>query len=272
MKKIFIDRYHVWPYIDYADFINECKNKSYDENLVLHKHHIIPQFIDKSKNNMEIVLLSVEDHITAHLLLAKCTNEGTYEYISNIRSANILNRYSIKDKDVLKQFAETYKGENNPFYGKKHTQETKNLIASKTSENFKDKSYIDRYGDNAEKEKEKRRKGVKNYWDNITEEEKQQRSLNMSKGLKGKTPWNKGLKNDPRLVKYVKIYIITTPENEELEFKGKKLLSQYLSNLNKIIEDKNLKINKKNELLKFGFSNGYKLKVFNVYKNGKKNI
>jgi len=61
-----------------------------------------------------------------------------------------------------------------------HSQESKNKI----QEFFKDKTYDKLHGENAEKEKEKRREGVKKYWDSLTDEERKKRSENAASKMK----------------------------------------------------------------------------------------
>lgn len=184
--------YHLIPFQKYKKFINKCKNKTYNAKLVLHKHHIIPKHIWSSSDNKETVLLSVVDHIKAHILLSECFDIGTYEYNANLRSARVLSKKSIRDKKTLENIRKSYCGINNPFYGKTHTQKTLDILSSNTKKMFKDKSYEDRYGINAEDEKIKRSTGVKNSWDSLSSKDKEIRSLNSSKALKGK---NKGKNN-----------------------------------------------------------------------------
>jgi hypothetical protein len=148
-------------YKNYMKFITECKNKHYDERLVLHLHHIIPKhlcvdaiYLNSKKNK---IYISVEDHVQAHLLLAKLYQENTYEHISNLRSARILNKKSIRDKEVLKEIAQTYCGKNNPFYGKKHKPESRKKMGDGGVR--KGKTYEEIYGkEKAEIEKKKRAK------------------------------------------------------------------------------------------------------------------
>jgi hypothetical protein len=61
-----------------------------------------------------------------------------------------------------------------------HNQESK----IKIREFFKDKTYDELHGKNAEKEKEKRREGVKKYWDSLTDEERKKRSEKASSKMK----------------------------------------------------------------------------------------
>lgn len=86
-----------------------------------HKHHIVPKCwfkmnnlpIDNSKEN--IVLLSYEDHIKVHKLSILCAS--TPEMKSKMGFAvHILTKGEILDNSY-------WKAENNPFYGKHHTEE-----------------------------------------------------------------------------------------------------------------------------------------------------
>lgn len=171
-------------YSKYLQFIEECKIKVYDKCLVLHKHHIIPRHMGGSNEDINLVKLSVEDHINAHILLSECFDENTYERISNLRSARFIAKNSIKLKDDLNLLInDTYKGSNNPFYGKTHTEENCKKFSENASLQYKNKSYADRYGSNAELEKKKRVEGVKNWWDN-NQDMKKIRGKKVSDSLK----------------------------------------------------------------------------------------
>jgi hypothetical protein len=177
-------------YDKYRTFILNCSMINYDEKLVLHKHHIIPKnlWTDENlsvNNKSNFVNLSVEDHIKAHLLLAECYENDTREHIVNLRSARILNKKSIKDVEILNKIKNSYIGENNPFYGKTHSEQTKQKL-SLFGKNREYKTYKEQYGDNADLEKTKRKTSVKAYWDNLSEEDRLKRSNAVSESLKGK--------------------------------------------------------------------------------------
>ena len=147
----------------YYNFIKECESKEYDNTVVLHRHHMYPKhihrYIDSTVKKNKIIKLSVEDHITAHLLLAECYEKDSYEYLANIHSARLLTKKSIKDVKNLKEIASAYKGKNNPFYGKKHTEKTKKILSEKTTQNLTGVNYEERYGsEKAQIEKDKRKK------------------------------------------------------------------------------------------------------------------
>lgn len=149
-------------YREYLDFLEQCENKKYENELVLHKHHIIPTFIYTDiVYKKKTVLLSVEDHVEAHYMIAKCFDEGSFEQIGNLRAAKLLSRKSIKYRDELLKIYESQKGENNPAKlpenRKKITQGLlKHFQGNKNPKNGK--SYQEIYGDRAEEEKAKRKK------------------------------------------------------------------------------------------------------------------
>lgn len=83
------DKSDIEKYLRYSDFIRECRYKTYPPDTVLHKRHIVPKHVwsDKliSVNDLtNIVYLSVDDHVTAHLLYASAYEEDTFEYIMNM--------------------------------------------------------------------------------------------------------------------------------------------------------------------------------------------
>lgn len=182
---------HVEQYFAYKEFLKECLIKKYDVELVLHKHHIIPKCLGGDNSKSNLIKLSVEDHIKAHILLSECFDIGSKEHISNLRSARILNKNSIIDRETLNKISKTYMGENNPFYGKYHTQD----VIDKVIENNKKRkgqSYEEIYGDNCELEKKKRSTSSKAIWANRTVEEKASIASKSAIKNKGRIPWNKG--------------------------------------------------------------------------------
>ena len=116
----YADCYHLTPLRRYKKFLEKCSLKKYSDEIVLHRHHVIPRHIQNISIFCDefklIVKLSVEDHVKAHILLAECFDKGTYEYLANMRSARILNKSSIRDKTTLNKIKKSYIGVNNPFY------------------------------------------------------------------------------------------------------------------------------------------------------------
>jgi hypothetical protein len=138
------------------------KNGSYFEG-----HHIIPKYkggdgnSNRPKNNPNIVLLTAREHFLAHWILWKIyrdrqsalafhkmmsvndkqnrmlSSRGYEEARLAFRETNFGNQYGkgvkkivsetqkLKQSDIMKG---RYNGENNPFYGKTHSQETKEKL------------------------------------------------------------------------------------------------------------------------------------------------
>lgn len=179
-------------YYKYKCFINSCKLKEY-EGIKTHKHHIIPKHFDGNNNYNNLVKLSIEDHIQAHLLLALCFPAGSKERLSNLRSAKLLSKNNLSN-ELKEEIRENSKGSNNPFKNKKHTDATKKIISNKTKEQLTGVSYSDRYGIRAEEEKKKRSDTLKMYWNGLSEEEKNKRCEKFSK-IENKKKYTGGSNN-----------------------------------------------------------------------------
>lgn len=92
-----------------------------------HKHHIIPKCwfkmnglnVDNSKDNL--VLLSYEDHIKVHKLAYMCALTSKFKG----KMAYAYHRLT-KGQIVANG---CFNGENNPFYGKHHSEEVRNKMS-----------------------------------------------------------------------------------------------------------------------------------------------
>jgi hypothetical protein len=227
------------PYFAYKKFVCECLERKYDESLVLHKHHIIPKNLGGIDDKNNIIKVSVEDHIKLHLLLSECFDESTRESIDNLRSARILNRKSIHDKMTLDKISKSYLGENNPFYGKKHSLATKEKIAEKTRKR-KGLSYTVLYGEKSDSEKQKRKLAALENWQNKSQDEKDEMKRKISAALVASGA-NRGSKNG--FAKKIKIDdMIFGSMSEACEYyKTNKYFLKKKYKL-EIIEDENTKI------------------------------
>lgn len=107
----------------YYDFINECKLKNYSNDIV-NKHHIIPRHMGGSDDEDNIILLSVEDHCIAHILLAECFEDGDSRRRSNFASAVFIKKNN-KDKELILQYRKSLIGKTNPNFGKNWSEEKK---------------------------------------------------------------------------------------------------------------------------------------------------
>lgn len=83
----------------YSKFIRECIDKTYSDTETLHKHHIVPKSSLKSRGlipNSEIdsddniILLSLEDHITAHELFSNMYEINTKEHVYSVWAVQLL--------------------------------------------------------------------------------------------------------------------------------------------------------------------------------------
>lgn len=121
----------------YDDLINDALiNPKAD--LYKESHHIIPKCMggDDSKENK--VLLTARQHYLAHWLLYKIyrTTSLVHAWHSMSRIGDGQEKRSINShlfayckKERSRILSESMKGENNPFYGKKHTDGTKQLLS-----------------------------------------------------------------------------------------------------------------------------------------------
>jgi len=110
---------------------------------------------------------------------------------------------------------------------RRHIEGSKKGLATALKQK-KGKTYEEIYGkEKASKEKEKRRIA------GLGKKYSEERVKKVSEALKGKVPWNKGLKiDDPRVLKYSNVYILITPDNLELKFIGKLDFRNYLNDIN----------------------------------------
>jgi len=127
-----------------------------------HVHHIIPRYLGGTDDPSNLVELTVEEHAEAHRKL--------YEQYGNWQDKVAWQGLAglIGHDEIMREMWDSRKGENNPYYGKKHTPE----IRKKISEACKGKQLGTK--------KPTVSKALKERW-------KTQDHFN-----KGKEPWNKG--------------------------------------------------------------------------------
>jgi len=124
----------------YIKFIKDCKQKNIEIYSYTEHHHIcpkglFPEYISLSKNKWNGVYLTSRQHFIAHWMLWKAfpksnqlfaframcngwTNENKKQKISS----KIYEKLKI---DFIAQISIRNSGENNPMYGKKHSEDTK---------------------------------------------------------------------------------------------------------------------------------------------------
>lgn len=134
------NKYTTW----YYSIVNNAKKRKLTGYV--EKHHIIPKSLGGLDNTANLVILSSREHYICHLLLTKMVDGNnkrkmTFALHSMLRSSKVQDRHKLNSKqyeNIRNQFSiamsefmiETskhrdYKLEKNPFFGKKHNDDTK---------------------------------------------------------------------------------------------------------------------------------------------------
>lgn len=113
--------------------------------MLKHKHHIVPRHMGGSDDATNIVELTIEKHAAAHLKLFE-EHGNKFDYIAYMALSGQITageasymkllgpkNWSEEGMQKLKELARQRTGENNPFYGKSHTEETKQKLREKMS-------------------------------------------------------------------------------------------------------------------------------------------
>ena len=108
-------------------------------NKIYHTHHIIPKHMGGTDDPTNLISVTVEEHAEAHRLLYEKYG-SKFDHIAYLvlskqighEEANYLKllgpkNWTVDGKERLREAAKLRKGDKNPFYGKKHTEETKQL-------------------------------------------------------------------------------------------------------------------------------------------------
>lgn len=179
-------------------FIENKFKKWYDEIIVRAKtrrlegygetHHIIPSALGGSNVASNKVKLTAREHFICHRLLVLFTKDEWKDkmihaqvmmLVENPRqtrytpASRVYERLREQHSEMMKR---KMKGENNPFYGKKHTEETKAYLSKKRKERVEQGVIEGMMGKtHSEKTKQKVSKGVENYFKELTPEERSER-------------------------------------------------------------------------------------------------
>jgi len=118
----------------YSALVEKAKVRGLDKSKhegYFEIHHIIPKCLGGSDDKENLVMFTGREHFVAHMLLWKAYPEN----VSLMRAAFLmanrkLSKINSKSYETLKiqvgiVASQSFCGENNPFYGKKHTEETK---------------------------------------------------------------------------------------------------------------------------------------------------
>lgn len=132
---------------------NERRVKS--DNVLYEGHHIKPRCFkgegdSRNSNHPNIVLLTPKEHYIAHLLLVRIypDSPGMKKALWNMCNTGSKSRYKPSAKvyeKIRKEYVQSVLGENNHFYGKKHSEESKKKIgvSSKGRKTFLNKKHSD---------------------------------------------------------------------------------------------------------------------------------
>lgn len=150
----------------YMRFICDCSeaNRNLPKDSYTERHHILPkakefwpEFADLSKNKWNSVSLTARQHLIAHHILAKALGGKMWvalwsmvngkcsfyrpnmkidsvllalarENHSRAHSETMIKHYE-DNPDARKAVSDRMKGENNPFYGKHHTEEVREHLS-----------------------------------------------------------------------------------------------------------------------------------------------
>lgn len=97
------------------------------------KHHITPKSLGGSDINENVILLTPREHYICHLLLLEMTKgkDRSKMFFAFFRFNNDIYTSSRSYENFIKHYSQSISGKNNPFYGRKHSQETKEKISKK---------------------------------------------------------------------------------------------------------------------------------------------
>ena len=111
------------------------------------RHHIVPKSMGGTDDHTNLVWLTAEEHLRVHLLLPKMVSEEKNIRKMTLAAVRMANPQSKTQKRIIgdnlipeiaaireeaamlhsKYMSEKHRGKNNPFYGRKHTEQTKEL-------------------------------------------------------------------------------------------------------------------------------------------------
>jgi len=163
------------------------------ESVYCEKHHIIPKSFGGSNKKENTVYLTAKDHFRCHQLLINFTKGAdngkmwnALWRMMNKQSHNQLRNYNFTKKDYeiarinhALVHSKRMSGEQNPFFGKNHTNETKHKMSARK----KGKSYEEIYGKEFADEMRARRKieATGKKLSDVTKEKITQRKLGKSR-------------------------------------------------------------------------------------------
>lgn len=198
----------------YTQLIDSRKQRVTNPDVYYEKHHIVPRCLGGTNHKSNIVKLTAREHYIAHLLLYKSAHDentkirmayalNAFKYLSCDKRQINSRQYDVIKREFSKMMSIKMSGENNPFYGKTHSQDFKEKMRIKSSGPLADRIGKEKAAAAAEKQ---------------------------SMALKGKPAHNKGKKMNIseqgmrniiiRNKKYRKYFIVTRPSGERIVVMG----------------------------------------------------
>ena len=123
------NKYSKWYYAIIDKALSE-KRKKFRSDIHYDRHHIVPTSLGGSNDISNKVWLTSKEHFVCHTLLVKCTTgKDKMKMACAWHRMATAKRYTSKQYEVLrKQHTLMMSGENNPFFGKSHSNETKERL------------------------------------------------------------------------------------------------------------------------------------------------
>lgn len=140
--------------MDYLNIYNQLilkrKNTTVDSETYTEVHHIIPRCMGGTDNKDNLVVLTAREHYIAHELLFRHykTSKLAHAWFAMLRNGRGQERhFTSKQYERAKtnrstMLSEDMKGENNHFFNKTHTDETKRKISEANKGRVKSESEI----------------------------------------------------------------------------------------------------------------------------------
>lgn len=126
------NKYSKW----YYSIINNSCNRVIDG--LIEKHHIIPKSLGGKNSKSNLANLTPREHFICHLLLTKMTTGAQKAKmvnaalrLSNDHKGRCVNSrlYDMIKRERIEFLKKEMTGARNPFYGKKHTEETRKKMS-----------------------------------------------------------------------------------------------------------------------------------------------
>jgi len=118
----------------YIRFIQTRKIRKLQECIIMENHHILPKSFGGVNTQDNLIKLSLREHFIAHLILWKCYKGKMTSAFWVLRSRGhkikelLTSRQFQRLEEDHRQFAQAKIGAKNPFYGRHHTEQTKEAV------------------------------------------------------------------------------------------------------------------------------------------------